>query len=304
MCLEISSNGLYPERIEPVIKKYPDVKIRFSLEGFEATNSKIRGEDNGFKRKTDGLLRLKELGGTDLGFAITIQDDNLQDVVELFRFAEKYGFELATSTLHNGFQFHKSNNVLYDRLRVARSIERLITAQLKTYNVKNWFRAYLNLGLISKALGHKRLLPCSAATDFAFVDPWSNIYACNVRPDLKFGNLAEQPWMEIFSSSQMQTIRNNVYNCRQNCWMVGSAKTAMRHPKIAKFPKKGPLFWVIHNKFRAIIGQRIPFERYIDYLTVYLDNDVPFRQSYLGHPFKRKAELKDDPHYTDQYINI
>jgi Fe-coproporphyrin III synthase len=35
MKLEISSNGLYPQRLEPIIRKYPDIKIRLSLEGFE-----------------------------------------------------------------------------------------------------------------------------------------------------------------------------------------------------------------------------------------------------------------------------
>jgi MoaA/NifB/PqqE/SkfB family radical SAM enzyme len=112
MQLEISSNGLRAHKIEPIIENYPDVKIRFSLEGFEATNNKIRGEDDGFNKKVNGLLKLRELGGTDLGFAITIQDDNIHELTELFRFAERHCFELATSTLHNGFQFHKSDNVL------------------------------------------------------------------------------------------------------------------------------------------------------------------------------------------------
>jgi len=304
MKLEISSNGLYPERIEPIIKKYPNVKIRFSLEGFEQTNNKIRGEDDGFNRKTHGLLRLKELGGTDLGYAITIQDDNIHDLVELFRFAEKNCFELATSTLHNGFQFHKSNNFLYDRLKVAQQIEVLIQEQLKTYNVKNWFRAYLNLGLISKALGQPRLMRCTAATDFAFVDPWSIMYACNVCPDLKLGNLAEQSWDEIFNSPRIQAIRQNVYQCKQNCWMVGSAKTAMRHPKFARIPKGGPLLWVIQNKLRVTLGQRISFERYVDYVSVYKDSEVPLRPSFLGQSFKRKIELKDEPHYTDTFFNV
>ena len=303
MQLEISSNGLYPERIEPIIKKYPDVKIRFSLEGFETTNNQIRGEDDGFNRKTRGLLHLKELGGTDLGFAITIQDDNLQDLVELFRYAEKNGFEMATSTLHNGFQFHKSDNVLYDRLKVARHIEGLIHEQLKTYNVKNWFRAYLNLGLISKTLGHPRLLRCTAATDFAFIDPWSEMYACNVRPGLKLGNLAEQSWDEIFNNPRMQAIRQNVYQCQQNCWMVGSAKTAMRHPKFAKIPKGGPLLWVILNKMRLVFGQQIPFERYVDYSSVHHDEGIPLRSSFLGKTVKRKIETKDH-HYDDKYFNV
>ena len=38
----------------------------------------------------------------------------------------------------------------YDRLRVARSIEDLITEMLKTYGVKLWVRAYMNLGLIAR----------------------------------------------------------------------------------------------------------------------------------------------------------
>jgi MoaA/NifB/PqqE/SkfB family radical SAM enzyme len=189
MQLEISSNGLHSERLEPIVKKYPDIKIRLSLEGFEATNNAIRGEVDGFNKKVNGLMRLKELGGNDLGFAITIQDDNASELVEIFEFAEQQSFELATSTLHNGFQFHKSDNVPYDRLRVARLIEGLIEGQLRTRSVKNWFRAYLNLGLIAKVLGHDRILRCTAATDFAFIDPWSDVYACNVRPDLLLGNL-------------------------------------------------------------------------------------------------------------------
>ena len=53
--LEISSNGLHAEKILPIIKKYPNIKVRFSLEGFEETNNKIRGEENGFGLKTNGL---------------------------------------------------------------------------------------------------------------------------------------------------------------------------------------------------------------------------------------------------------
>ena len=59
MTLEISSNGQHAERIEPIIKKYPDVKIRFSLEGFEATNNRIRGEKDGFNQKVNDLLPIR-----------------------------------------------------------------------------------------------------------------------------------------------------------------------------------------------------------------------------------------------------
>lgn len=303
MTLEISSNGLYPERIESIIKKYPNIKIRFSLEGFEITNNSIRGEKDGFGTKVKGLRRLQELGGLDLGFAITIQDDNLQDLVGLFDFSEKNGFELATSTLHNGFQFHKSNNIPYDRLKTAQAIESLITLQMKTNNVKNWFRGYLNLGLINKVLGKDRLLTCTAATDFVFIDPFSDMYACNVRPDLKLGSLMIQEWDEIFESSIAKGIRHKVAACKQNCWMVGSAKTAMRNPRNAKLPKWGPLAWVMINKIRIMLGLQIPFDKYINYEEIYKDSHIALRSSNINHKNEYQIEHKDDLHYQENYQN-
>jgi MoaA/NifB/PqqE/SkfB family radical SAM enzyme len=305
MQLEISSNGLYPERLEPIIKKYPKIKVRLSLEGFQKTNDSIRGEKDGFNKKVAGLLRLKDLGGCDLGFAITIQDDNTKDVVELFKFAQKHGVELATSTLHNGFQFHKNDNVPYDRQRVARSIEGLIVEQLRTPSVKNWFRAYLNLGLIRKALGQHRLLPCTAASDFVFVDPWSDVYACNVRPDLKLGNLENQAWETVLDGREAKEIRRRVAACTQNCWMVGSAKTAMRYHHFAKLPKLGPMLWVLTNKTRAALGKPIPFDRYVDYSQVTKDAHVPPRVSYLNRTLQRIIETRQEAHYArfGEYFN-
>lgn len=295
---EISSNGLHSERIEPIIKKYPDVKIRFSLEGFEEKSNLIRGEKGGFQKKVAGLRRLKELGGTDLGFALTIQDDNADDLVELFRFAQKDGFELSTSTLHNGFQFHKTDNAAYDRIRVAHSMEKLIIEQLKTYNVKNWFRAYLDLGLVARVLGNDRLLPCPAGTDILFVDPWSDVYGCNVRPDLKMGNLADQSWDEIYNGPVATEVRKKVAQCKQNCWMVGSAKTAMRHPKFTKLPRWTPFAWVLENKIRLMLGRNIDFKRYVDYSRVNPNAEVAHRIYYLDQPGERKVQRKDDVHYV------
>jgi MoaA/NifB/PqqE/SkfB family radical SAM enzyme len=303
MKLEISSNGTYPDRLESIIKEYPDVKVRFSLDGFEPTNDSIRGEKGGFQTKVRGLLRLQELGGKDLGFAITIQDDNVRDLVGLYEFCEKNCFELATSALHNGFQFHKSDNVPYHRLKVAQGIEALIVAQLQTKRVKNWFRAYLNLGLIAKILGHERLIPCTAATDFLFIDPWSDVYACNVRPDLKAGNLERQSWDEIYNSSLVAESRRKVAQCAQNCWMVGSARTAMRNPRLPRLPKLQPLLWVIQNKTRVMLGQHVPFENMIDYARVYRDDHLVPRGSFLGRTVRATVETKEQPHYQEQYTN-
>jgi len=297
--MEISSNGLHPEKLVPIIKKYPDIKVRFSLEGNEATNNRIRGEEDGHATKVAGLRMLQEAGGRDLGFAFVIQDENVDQLVRTYEFARSQGFELATSTLHNAWQFYKNDNYFYDRVKVARQVEGLITAMLKSGKVKNWFRAYLNLGLVEKILGHPRLIPCVAGTGFAFIDPWSDVWACNVHSDLPMGNLAKQSWDEIIGSDTSKTSIAKVRACEQNCWMVTTARTAMRSTVIPRAPKAGPMLWVLKNKLKVAFGKNIDFDSYIDYTNVKPTPQV-MRVSYLERHDKVKlVKGRDttDKHY-------
>lgn len=296
---EISSNGLHPERLVPIIKKYPNIKVRFSLEGDRETSDAIRGEKNGYETKVAGLRMLKEAGGTDLGFAMVIQDENIKQLVDVYEFARKEGYELATSTLHNAWQFYKNDNYFYDRKGVARQVEGLIEAMLRSSKPKNWFRAYLNLGLIEKILGHDRLIPCSAGKDFAFIDPWSDVWACNVRSDLPMGNLARQSWDEILNGEVAQRTRKKVAGCVQNCWMVTTARTAMRSNIVPQMPKVEPMMWVLKNKLKVSIGKKICFDSYINYADV---RPSPFvkRETYLDKNVKAKlvkGRVTPDEHY-------
>lgn len=294
---EISSNGLHPERLVPIVRKYPNIKIRFSLEGDESTNNAIRGEKDGYATKLAGLRLLQEAGGTDLGFAFVIQDENVDQLLRVYEMARSLGVELATSTLHNAWQFYKNDNYFYDRLGVAKKVEGLIIAMLKTNNIKNWFRAYLNLGLIEKILGHDRLIPCTAGSDFAFIDPWSDVWACNVRSDLPMGNLARQSWDDILNGEVARKSRASVAACPQNCWMVTTARTAMRSTIIPQAPKMQPLLWVLNNKLRVSLGMDIRFDDYIDYRKVAVSPQSP-RVSYLDT--KEKGRLVKGRTTVDQ----
>lgn len=296
---EISSNGLHPERLVPIIKKHPNIKVRFSLEGDRETSDRIRGEKDGYRTKIAGLRLLREAGGTDLGFAMVIQDENVDQLVDVYEFAKKEGFELATSTLHNAWQFYKNDNYFYDRSAVARKVEGLISSMLRSPKPKNWFRAYLNLGLIEKILGHDRLIPCSAGSGFAFIDPWSDVWACNVRSDLPMGNLARQSWNEIVNGEVAQQTRNKVAGCSQNCWMVTTARTAMRSNLVPQLPKLEPLLWVLKNKMKVSLGKSICFESYIDYSDVRPSPHVQ-RTPFLDKTVKArlvKGRLTPDEHY-------
>ncbi len=303
--LEISTNGLHPNVLEPIVREFPDIKIRISVEGFEATNNRIRGERDGFNRKLETMKRLIDAGGQDLGFATTFQDENIDEVVDLYRMAEGMKVEFATSALHNAFQFHKNDNYIYDRLRVARRVEGLITEMLRSWSVKNMFRAYMNLGLIAKILGQDRLHKCTQGTDSVFVDPWGDVYACNVRNDLLMGNLREQSWQEIYEGSRAAEVRAQVATCPQNCWMVSSAKTAIRNRHVAKLPKIAVLRWVLWNKVQVTIGKRIDFSKYIDYGDVRRDTRKVPRKSYLGVAEKKVLQPAASRHYKqlDGYFN-
>jgi len=294
---EISSNGLHAYRLVEIVRKHPDIKIRFSIEGKDVANNSIRGEWDGFRKKMEGMKRLKEAGGKDLGFATVIQDENAAQLVELYGLSCEMGLELATSTLHNGWQFFKNDNYFYDRARAAREVEKLIAAMLKSRSVKAWFRAYLNLGLMRKILGQDRLMPCTAGTDFAFIDPWGDVWACNVRTDVPLGNLKRQSWAQILSSEMAQDSVRKVAQCPQNCWMVTTARAAMRSRRLPFLPKLRVLEWVIKNKIRTALGLNVRFDRYVDYSNVAQSPSVQ-RTSFLDRPFPRKVLAEADKHYA------
>jgi len=296
---EISSNGLRPERLLPIIKKYPNIKVRFSLEGDEATSDAIRGEKNGYATKIAGLRKLREAGGTDLGFAMVIQDENADQLVRVYEMARREGVELATSTLHNAWQFYKNDNHFYDRTKVAREVEGLVTSMLRTNKPKNWFRAYLNLGLIEKILGHDRLIPCTAGSDFAFIDPWSDVWACNVRSDLPLGNLEKQSWQDIITSERARETIGKVKACAQNCWMVTTARTAMRSSLGPQLPKWTPMQWVIWSRLKVTFGGSVDFQSYIDYANVEASPLVP-RQSFLGQRVKDQMKVQRNLKTVDE----
>lgn len=301
--IEISSNGLHYEKIIPIVKKYPNIKVRFSLEGDETTNNNIRGEKDGYNIKIEGLMKLKEAGGNDIGFAFVIQDENAEQLVKVYELTKKLGVELSTSTLHNAWQFHKNDNYFYKRKEVAKNVEGLITEMLKTNSIKNWFRAYLNLGLIKKILGQNRLIKCTAGEDFMFIDPWSDVYACNVRKDLLIGNLEMQSWQELINSDVAKLKLIEVAKCKQNCWMVTTARTAMRSNIIHSLPKTSPLMWVLKNKIKVTLGKGICFDDYINYAEI-KPSPIVKRSSFLDITFKKKLQKKNEAHYIQgEFIN-
>lgn len=240
----ISTNGFFTDRIVDLCKEFPQVGIRISIEGLEQTNNEIRGLEDGFNRGYTTLKTLVDMGMRDVGFGMTVQDRNAEDLVPLYEISNELGMEFATASLHNSFYFVESNNIIHDRLKVAENFEKLVNRLLESNSPKKWFRAYFNHGLINYIFSQKRLLPCDMSFDTFFIDPFGDVMPCNGTKNKEvMGNINSQSWDELWNSDAAEQVRKKVRCCDRNCWMIGSVSPAM-HKYIWV-----PFFWVLKHKF-------------------------------------------------------
>ncbi|MDD4858069.1 MAG: radical SAM protein [Candidatus Krumholzibacteria bacterium] len=256
--LEISTNGYFHERIEELARRWPKITVRVSIEGLPSTNDELRGIKDGFDRAMRTMLRLKRLGLKDIGFAMTISGENCRDLLDVYTLAASMDIELANAVVHNSFYFYKNDNKIANAAEVDSAMCDFIEALLRSprrvprKRVKDWFRAYLNLGLLSHVRSEKRPIPCGAGTDTFFVDPWGRVLACNGSAEpWVMGDLAAQSFDEIWNGPRAEEIRNRVKVCDRNCWMTGTAVPAMRRAPIK------PILWVLRNKLRIMRGRPV-----------------------------------------------
>jgi len=256
--VEISTNGYFTDRIVEIVKKFPNITIRISVEGLPNKNDLLRGIPNGFDHALRTLLHLKSLGIKDIGFAIVISQNNISDLLDLYSLTSGLDVEFSQSTMHNSFYFHKNDNKNENLKLIDKIMKDFIISLLQSernrlkLRIKDWFRAYINMGLLRHIHGQKRTIPCGAGTDFFFVDPWGKILACNGSDNpLIMGNLNTKGFDEIWKGEEAKKIRKIVKDCKKNCWMIGSSVPAMR--KNITIPIK----WVIRNKVRLISGRDI-----------------------------------------------
>jgi len=245
----ISTNGIFTEKILAAVKLHKDIGIRVSMEAVGAENDRMRGLDGCYRQSLKTLHELKKAGCKDIGIAVTLGDENAGQLMELYHLAEELELEFATAAVHNSYYFHKSDNLIENPNRISQNLTLLIQRLLQSKRIKNWYRAYFNRGLIDYIHNQPRRLPCSAGTDFFFLDPWGKVRPCNgMEADIwmgSMGNLHLDSFEKIWSSPRAETIREAVKHCPKNCWMIGSAG-----PAIKKHLTK-PTFWVIKHKIRS-----------------------------------------------------
>jgi MoaA/NifB/PqqE/SkfB family radical SAM enzyme len=255
--LELSTNGYFTDRIVHVAEKYPDILIRISLEGLPQLNDSLRGIKNGFDHALRTILELKKTKCKNIGFSIVICDKNANDLVSLYELCSHLGVELGNSVMHNSWYFHKTDNAIQDQAKAIRHEEEFIKALLQSHRrgiknkLKDYGRAWFNKSILKrfeKCSANYRP-PCGAGKDFFFVDPFGNISPCNGSDEeWIIGNLKNDSFEDIMSSSQAEKIMQNIAACRKDCCFIVTERHDMvRHPW-------KPIRWILENKIRLYLN--------------------------------------------------
>ncbi len=111
---------------------------------------------------------------------------------------------------HNSYYFHTDENEIRDVASVQSAIRGLIEAFLRSRRPKEWFRAYLNRGLVDYVGGAERRFACTGGTDIFFLDPFGEVYPCNGW-DLSMGNLHDSTFDRDLdgATSRRQCVRRS-----------------------------------------------------------------------------------------------
>jgi Fe-coproporphyrin III synthase len=196
------------------------------------------------------------MGIKDIGFGITVSDNNSSDMLWLYQLSKTLKLEFATATFHNSYYFHKDDNLIKNKEEVIDNFRKIIEYLLKEKNPKSWYRAFFNLGLINYINGGKRMLPCEAGLVNFFIEPYGEVYPCNGMEDKiwkeSMGNIYNfNSFEDLWLSEQASKIRGLVRQCPKNCWMIGSAAPVMK--KYLMYPTQ----WVLANKARSLFGKEV-----------------------------------------------
>lgn len=252
----ISTNGLNPTSMEQQLKEIINLRIRvgvrISVDGIGEIHNRVRGVDGAFDLAMESAEVLKKLKIADAGLAFTILEENLDQLEEVYDLSRKIGFQFAVSIAQNSKVYFHIDNIqpVTQKGLLQRQMERIITKQLRHWDIKDWFRAYHLYWLYHYSIGRGLPISCSAADDFFFLAPDGDVYICPVL-DMKLGNICETSFNEIWASDKTAKARQFATTCQKHCWMICTVTPFIR-THIHKV-----LCWIFSRKIFAHLHAKV-----------------------------------------------
>jgi radical SAM protein with 4Fe4S-binding SPASM domain len=246
--LVISTNGFLTNKIiriaEGILKKnYADrIIIAISLDAIGKKHDEIRGIPNAYQIVNNTIQGLKKIGFNNIGIGFTFMQGNEDEYLKVYEFSKKNNLNFGSTITHNSSNyFSTQDNKKPDFTTVQNQVDGYIKDNINSFQKASLGKCYYMHGLANYAKTGKALVSCDAMFGSFFMDPYGNIYPCNILSDIA-GNILKTDFNEIWQSAQAEKIRCKTKNCPNPCWMVCTAK-----PGIKKHWLKAG-FWMLRKK--------------------------------------------------------
>jgi len=237
----VSTNGLAPDRIERTMASMAGVAVRVSIDAVGELHDRIRGVEGAFERAVETVERLKRMGVEDLGLAATSSGENPGQLLKVRELAGELGVAFTASAVHSSpIFFGAQSDERPESEGAAREMLEIMHDQLRSRRPRDWGLAYYMRGLADYVRGKPRRLPCHAGSDFFYLDPWGDVYPCNVQ-GTKMGNIRDGSFAELAQRSR-DVVGPAVAGCEEQCWMVCTVAPPMRRRPLR------PLCWIAGAK--------------------------------------------------------
>ncbi len=251
----ISTNGFERRRIAHaapgLLAIGRNVGIAVSLDGIGEKHDEIRGIPGGFDKVVETLKQLRTIGYRNVRVAFTAQRANVKHLGAVYDLSRQFGFQFTTSVAQNSdFYFSTDENQTVDPLDLGDELSYVMRKELLSFSPKRWLRAYFYAGVVAYNVSRSRMLPCRAGRDSFFMDPAGFVYPC-LTLNIPMGTIRERSFEEMWRGAGADGARSRVDLCRQPCWMICTARTAMR-----RRPEKAAT-WILANWGRIAAGKKV-----------------------------------------------
>jgi uncharacterized protein len=240
----IQTNGYnLSQKLIDLLAQYK-VSISVSLDGPKNYHDTIRFTRNGkgsFDKILKNIERAKEIG-LEIGILMSITNDNLQYIEEMFNYCRENGFSFGINPITADlFSRHEELEV---------TSTKYLEACIKVFDL--WFRQKNNIiranpgfGITQLVLSQNRITDCFLSENcqmtFISVDPLGNIYPCNRFDNneiYKFGNINDCELEIIMKSPVRQKLlsrnRNAIPKCK-DCEIKKYCNGGCMHHAISHF---------------------------------------------------------------------
>jgi radical SAM protein with 4Fe4S-binding SPASM domain len=251
--ITISTNAYAPDKIAEtmgmILRNDPSVRLAVSLDGLGESHDEIRGDGGAFESAMALIERLTAGGYRGLRLGMTLSRSNLDQLAGVAGLAAQKGLELGVVAAHGALTHLGVGQVPVGRMpeHLTEAFRAVIGRWLRSWRPKLWLRAHFAHNTCRLLAGAPWRFRCRAAGDFFFLQADGAVYSCSVRGRC-MGNITTQDWDQIWRSRPADDARMAGRTCRENCWMICTARSVYRRRPLSVAG------WIVLRKSAAHLG--------------------------------------------------